>query len=512
MLTLFAFEVAGGDDSLAKRQDTASVDAIVETGLAQRQWNARALLALQARYSPSSSELPLSGFAEEVSGVTKLNVRIDTKAFIEEGIDNNLPINLGRKKEMNVVDALRRALRPHQLEWLLSDGDLVITTPQAAREHEDIRVYPVGRLLRLAEAREKLIVANSPPPEVDLDQLGFRPQALDNPLATLVRDSTNLVWLGLHDNGGTVVQSGSNLIVRQTQSGHMVVAALLQTLEATLAQPLGATPVICFPSEELAKRASHVQSFLSETLKVNFTESPLQDIVEYWCEELNIEFRIDVDALNEEGITIDTTITESTVGPAEVVLRRVLEPLGLVAINDGDCVVITTIARAQEGLVAVIYDLSPLLERGLDSQTIIGVIEEETSGPWSGSNGGLRAEFSGGILAIQQTIGVHREVAQILFDLAAAPPDTSKQEDRRSNERSLRFYKARSKAEATVLVRLIEELVAPKSWDSSGGQGRVRTAEDRLIIHQTKAIHEQIDQFLREYQQAKPVGTVEAQK
>ena len=34
----------------------------------------------------------------------------------------------------------------------------------------------------------------------------------------------------------------------------------------------------------------------------------------------------------------------------------------------------------------------------------------------------------------------------------------------------------------------------------------LRTAEDRLIIRQTKTVHEQIDRFLSEYQQAKPIG------
>ncbi|HLQ46959.1 MAG TPA: hypothetical protein VK137_19605, partial [Planctomycetaceae bacterium] len=69
-----------------------------------------------------------------------------------------------------------------------------------------------------------------------------------------------------------------------------------------------------------------------------------------------------------------------------------------------------------------------------------------------------------------------------------------------------RFYKAGSKAEAESLERLLQEFVAPNTWDVSGGRGVLRSAEDRLIVRQTPAVNEQIEQFFREYQLAKPVG------
>ncbi len=61
-------------------------------------------------------------------------------------------------------------------------------------------------------------------------------------------------------------------------------------------------------------------------------------------------------------------------------------------------------------------------------------------------------------------------------------------------------------ASPLLLERLLMTFVAPATWDSSGGPGVLRTAGDRLVIRQANAVHDQIDRFLREYQQAAPIG------
>ena len=111
--------------------------------------------------------------------------------------------------------------------------------------------------------------------------------------------------------------------------------------------------------------------------------------------------------------------------------------------------------------------------------------------------------------SIRQAERSHTQIALLLQELRQARKDTVKEDAApKANELETRFHKAKSKDEAESLERLILTFVSPATWDVSGGRGVLRTAEDRLIIQQTKAVHDQIDLFLREYQQAKPIGAV----
>ena len=108
---------------------------------------------------------------------------------------------------------------------------------------------------------------------------------------------------------------------------------------------------------------------------------------------------------------------------------------------------------------------------------------------------------------IRQSDSVHTQITLLLHELRQAKQESLKDNPKPApNDFEKRFYNAKSKDEAEALERLILTFVSPNTWDVSGGKGLLRTAEDRLIIQQTKAVHDQIDNFLRDYQQAKPIG------
>ena len=108
---------------------------------------------------------------------------------------------------------------------------------------------------------------------------------------------------------------------------------------------------------------------------------------------------------------------------------------------------------------------------------------------------------------IRQSDSVHTQITLLLHELRQAKQESLKDNPKPApNDFEKRFYKTKSKDEAEALERLILTFVSPNTWDVSGGKGLLRTAEDRLIIQQTKAVHDQIDNFLRDYQQAKPIG------
>jgi general secretion pathway protein D len=52
-------------------------------------------------------------------------------------------------------------------------------------------------------------------------------------------------------------------------------------------------------------------------------------------------------------------------------------------------------------------------------------------------------------------------------------------------------------ADLALLVRLVEKIVAPQSWNSVGGPGSIRAeAQGTLVVRQTFEVHEQVCRLL----------------
>ena len=329
-------------------------------------------------------------------------------------------------------------------------------------------------------------------------------QSLERALA----EATSGPWL---INGGQGAPSprviGERMVVHQNLRNHREIAALLRTLELALARPLGASILPATESDEEVAEMTKLQRLLNTEIEVNFVELPLNDVAAFLSELLNEEVVLDTESLTEEGFATDIPMTARGRWPARTALRRLLDPMLSFELRQGT-IVITTQAKQKERLHSVVYDLADLLQAGLSINELIRVLEESTSGRFLNRDGegGVITEFPGGLLVIRQTADVQTEVAMLLHDLRQARREDKTPPQANPSKLETRFHRAKSKAEAEALESLLMTFVAPTTWDSSGGRGVLRTAEDRLIIRQTKAVHDQIDRFLNEYQQAKPIG------
>lgn len=253
-----------------------------------------------------------------------------------------------------------------------------------------------------------------------------------------------------------------------------------------------------------------MQRLLETEIEVNFTEAPLTDVTKWMSDKLDEEVAIDIEALTEEGIRTDSPVTFQGRFAAGIALSQILEPLQLAHQFRHGTVYVSTIHRSKERLQTVVYDVADFLQVGHSMQGLMHFIEDSTAGPWLNSDGegGTQTEFSGGLLVIRQIASVHDEIASLLGGLRKTLRATAQSPRTKESEFQTRFHQARSKAEAVAIERLLRTFVAPATWNSSGGSGVIGTADDRIVIRQTKSVHEQIDRFLREYQQATPVGGI----
>ena len=407
---------------------------------------------------------------------------------------------------------LNRAMQGPELAWTVHRGDIVITSPKNLPL--ETRVYRVGRLLELAARRgvpqRAAIGVGAGRLEAAIG--AGQPELLENvsaQLRMLLEEAIDAPWADRDGEGGTLSLFGELLVVRQSYQVQQQISRLLRVVEAALARGPG-SPSLLVMSPENAQRWLTAQASMRRELKLALSETPLEDVVKMLAEQTELEVFVDHPALMAAKISeavVALTLPDGRY-PAHKAMQFALEPKELIAIIDEGSIRITTSTQAVKFFKTVVYDAADLLTTENDVQSLFSTIQDSTGGQWKDRDGegGTLTEFPGKLFVTRQSDAVHTQIAMLLHELRQAQKEHPKEPAKPlPNDLETKFHKAKTKDEAEALERLILTFVAPTTWDVSGGKGLLRTAEDRLIIQQTRAVHEQIDQFLREYQQAKPI-------
>ncbi|MBC7819824.1 MAG: hypothetical protein IAG10_23315 [Planctomycetaceae bacterium] len=503
------------------KPETAAVSPIEESiaaELADRVRRDEAAAWLSKPTQVSFTDIPLGDAAKFLSDFHNARIRLDAAANGERLSFPDASVTLVTEKQP-LSHVLNRLTQSAEAVWTIHRGDILITSPAREQELLETRVYRVGRLLRLSAARAVLPASTSPSQRSSAGGFGFSgrgfpsERTIDDLLTQFITESTSIPWQMTSGEGGTLSLLGDQLIVRQTYRGHEEVARLLRFAEVALTRAPGSPPLMLMSPEE-ATQLARLQKALRREIDLRLAQTLLVDVVpllrDHLGEDVYIEHSEVTRPLNLGNKEL--TLAEGRYVAREA-LRQMLSPHNLTAVIDDGAICITPTERAQLRHLTVIYDVADLLRTSDDRDALQTSIQESTTGPWQelGGEGGTISNVLGGLLVIRQNEHVHTEIALLLQELRQARKDTAKEASApKTTDFETRFHKAKTKDEAEALERLILTFVAPTTWDVSGGRGVLRTAEDRLIIQQTKAVHDQIDQFLREYQQAKPLGQTPA--
>ena len=471
--------------------------------------------------SVSFTDTSLRDAVKFLSDLHNARIRLDSAVNGEKLSFPDAPVTLVTEKQP-LSHVLNRLTQSVEAVWTIHRGDILITS--AAREHEllETRVYQVGRLLRQSATRAVL------PPSTTSSQrnlggggFGFGStgmgtsfeQSSDEMFSQFISESTSTPWQFNSGEGGTLSLLGDQMIVRQTYRGHEEVARLLRFADVALNRAYGSVPLLLMSPEEAAKLA-RLQKALRREIELRFEQAPLVDVIPLLRDRLGEDVYLEQSEVTKPQSlgAIELSLSEGRYVAREA-LRQMLSPHNLTAVIDDGAICITTVDQASLRHLTAIYDVADLLRTNEDRDALQNAIEESTAGPWMEreGQGGTISNVLGGLLVIRHNEQVQMEIALLLQELRQARKNTSKEAaGLKSSDLETRFHKAKSKDEAEALERLILTFVVPTSWDVSGGRGVLRTAEDRIIIQQSKVIHDQIDQFLREYLQAKPLGQTPA--
>jgi hypothetical protein len=412
----------------------------------------------------------------------------DIKALEEAGIELGSHLNL-RVRGISLRSALRHLLREHDLTSVVDGELLVITTPEEAEQYDLAEVYNVADLL---------VRANQPLGESQLDYDSL----LDLVQTCVVPDS----WFPER----TFALLEETIAFPQSDEVHEQIAALLTALRA--AKQRGANPANADWSPIFVEPAGSqkIRAALGRPMELAFADTPLDQVVEQVGEAYSIPVLLDGKALEEAGVPVHTPLRFEVRGLTLVqALRHLLAQIGLVPVVRDEALVITASEEAEQvdlGLrIYPVGDLitpndDPLFEAG----ELTGAIRACRQDTWDRNNGPGSAVYlpASQAIVVSHLDEVQDEVAQLLGDLRKARAEQGPRPKPDDNELVLKIYRLgqiqqRSDVPAEVAAALIQEFVAPETW-TKYPEVRLRTAPDRLVIRQRRAVHKQIARFLEE--------------
>ncbi|MFM9963645.1 MAG: hypothetical protein ACKV2Q_20750 [Planctomycetaceae bacterium] len=497
----------------------------VEAMIAERKLNQDVWTALQQPIALTLDDVSQGEALKSFSTLIKVPIRLH-----DEGNFDQARMTLTTHQPQPALFLLNRLARTPldspkiELNWTIQRGEvLVFNSSESSPQFPpmETRIYAVGKLLRATAQREAMLHKST-----NLDSVPRRRGKLADrgrvPVDELVNLIVEMVPVGWTNSGrgfGTISGRDEQLIVRHTAVAHQRVARLLQALEA-IQQPVAghARSASLEVDGDVAEHA-RLQRLLDQEIEVTFDGASLEEVVATLRKLLKIDIVVEPPeppepiARGKDGLPIGNPPQPQPPPKANVPLGRytarqaltlALAPFERPFLVYEGTLWISTQQKSRNLQRTVIYDVSDLqsgnLEHPIEGRSVteaINAMWEDTHG-----HGGQLTEHAGGLFVIRQFSEAHVAIELLFHDLRRLAGSNV----RNPSDVEPRFLKARSNDEALALERMLLTFVAPKTWDVNGGAGVLRVAEDRLIIRQSKTVHEQIDKFLTEYRQAKPLG------
>ncbi len=193
------------------------------------------------------------------------------------------------------------------------------------------------------------------------------------------------------------------------------------------------------PGPKLHTGQAAIEKALTEPVSLEFTETPLEKVVEFLKNRCKIEIVIDLRALSDMGIGADTPVTKKLHNlPLRSALNLMLRDFDISWTIKDNVLFITTPEEEEIVLCMKVYDVSDLVvcrdDQGIlwdDYDTLIDVICNmvmPTTWDCVGSPGSIAGASLGKakVLVVNQTYHVHCKIAELLArtrEVAEKNPD-----------------------------------------------------------------------------------------
>lgn len=164
----------------------------------------RILRALEEQTALDFVEAPLSDVLQYLEDLHKVQFELDNKALEDSAVSSDTPINRNLSN-LSLASALHLMLADLDLDFLITNDVLLITSKEVAHVATEIRIYSVKDLL--AEDRS----------------------------VTALSEMVEKMYSNYENHSIVVSPVGDTLVIRDTQRGHCEIEQLLDTLRLALA-------------------------------------------------------------------------------------------------------------------------------------------------------------------------------------------------------------------------------------------------------------------------------------
>jgi hypothetical protein len=105
-----------------------------------------------------------------------------------------------------------------------------------------------------------------------------------------------------------------------------------------------------------------IRSALDNPARMEFIETPLNDVIEFLKDEHEVPIQLDKKALEDEGLDSASPITMNLAGVSfRSAMRLMLDPLGLTYVIKNEVMLVTTKVKAEEDLITKVYPVADLV-------------------------------------------------------------------------------------------------------------------------------------------------------
>jgi hypothetical protein len=253
---------------------------------------------------------------------------------------------------------------------------------------------------------------------------------------------------------------------------------------------------------------------------IDFTDTPLEEVINLLQDEYGIPIQLDIPALEATGLDPGEKITANLHNISlRSALQLMLKRLQLTYFIQDEVLLITTPEEAEAHLATCVYNVGGFIEDTGDASmealidTIVSCVQTAT---WA-ENGGGEAEIRPlrpGLLVISQTQDVHDEINSLLKAIRDMRGDEGGNgvAGRGDEEVVTRLYALQVKGDAETLGDQVREMIIQsipdEQWEGRLPDGQSVTLtilDDRVIVRQKPSVHEKVATLLKDSGVAAPV-------
>jgi hypothetical protein len=293
--------------------------------------------------------------------------------------------------------------------------------------------------------------------------------------------------------------------------------------------------------ESDAGAVDRIEKILDSPLKANgleFTETPLEQVLNLIQDEYGIPIQVDEQALKAIGLDSGEGLTVSLHNISlRSALRLMLKKLQLTHIIQGEVLLITSPEEAESQLLTCVYDVRNLLNKRQtpmgasipDFDPLVSAIESCIATDTWNNNGGGEADMrplDPGFLVIAQTRAVHDEISSLLTAIRemraknVSPADQANAAPwSEANEVIARSFILQVGQEGDAeklrsqLREFIQQSLPEEQWDGrleNGQAAMLMIFSDRIVVRNKPLVVERLQQLLIETAIATPATSTDS--